>query len=168
MPLPGFALFSYEARKVQKLHVPPKCMVWEGKYRAIRAKLHDDRSICSENRELFERFFDFLEYKLKRRNGLSRLDRGCCRPLIAYPEKIRRGPQCDQTHYGATEIGVGCAAQLGHTCSRTCSGGWHARVRWRACSAGGAEVHNGAPGLWRIRAFTPPSMAANGSSHATS
>ena len=57
----------------------------------VRAKetLLSDASICKPNREVFGEFFGFEEYKLKRKNGLARLDDACYRTLYTYVIRLR-------------------------------------------------------------------------------
>ena len=54
------------------------------KYLDRKARLLSDESICEANRNLFRRFFDYEEHKLKRSNGISQLDAGCIRTLDTY------------------------------------------------------------------------------------
>ena len=48
-----------------------------------------DPTICKENRALFEKFFAFEEYKLKRINGLPSLDEPCYKTLGDYCLRLR-------------------------------------------------------------------------------
>jgi len=48
-----------------------------------------DQTICRENRKLFEEFFAFEEYKLKRVNGLSSLDEPSYKTLGDYCLRLR-------------------------------------------------------------------------------
>ncbi len=64
-------------------------MDWEASYRNAKERLLADASVSAANRKLFVRFFELEEYKLKRRNGLSKLDRGCYRTLLAYVTRFR-------------------------------------------------------------------------------
>ena len=45
--------------------------------------LHDEE-ICKENRMLFKKFFEYEEYKLKRKNGLAELDEPSFKTLNCY------------------------------------------------------------------------------------
>jgi len=54
-----------------------------------KALLLGDTSICKPNRDLFKKFFDYQERKLKRLNGLSSLDEGCYRTLFSYVLKFK-------------------------------------------------------------------------------
>lgn len=47
------------------------------RYENAKRILLDDGKICKANRDVFVEFFRFEEYKLKRKNGLARLDDGC-------------------------------------------------------------------------------------------
>lgn len=58
-------------------------------YADLKKKLLSDNSICSENRRLFNEFFEFEERKLKRQNGLSSLDDGCYKTLCYYVLRFR-------------------------------------------------------------------------------
>lgn len=49
-----------------------------------------DESICKANRELFREFFEFEEWKLKRQNGLAKLDDPCYKTLSGYVYKLRK------------------------------------------------------------------------------
>jgi len=53
-------------------------------YHNRKEKLLSDSKICKPNRELFKKFFEEMEYKLKRRNRLSELDEGCYKTLCGY------------------------------------------------------------------------------------
>ncbi len=59
------------------------------RYINARKKLAVDESICLENRKLFEEFFEWQEYKLKRLNGLSSLDQPTYRTLCGYIRRFR-------------------------------------------------------------------------------
>lgn len=59
-------------------------MGWKEQYERRKAALLVDAAICAANREVFREFFEFEEYKLKRTNGLPRLDDGCYRTLYGY------------------------------------------------------------------------------------
>ena len=51
--------------------------------------LLNDRSICLANRKLFREFFDFEEYKLRRKNNLAKLDEACYKTLCGYITRLR-------------------------------------------------------------------------------
>ena len=59
------------------------------KYFKCRDALLSDVAICEENRRLFRQFFEFEEYKLKRKNRLTTLDAGCIKTLTAYVFRFR-------------------------------------------------------------------------------
>ncbi len=54
-----------------------------------KEKLLADEEICAANRRLFERFFEFQEYKLKRINGLQALDDPTYKTLCVYVSRLR-------------------------------------------------------------------------------
>jgi hypothetical protein len=58
-------------------------------YEKQKEKLLNDKSICKENKQLFKKFFEHEEYKLKRSNGLSKLDEGTYKTLYGYISKFR-------------------------------------------------------------------------------
>ena len=64
-------------------------MGWQQQYAHGKARLLGDKSICNENRELFQEFFTFEERKLKRQNGLRELDVGCYKTLYGYLHRLR-------------------------------------------------------------------------------
>jgi len=47
-----------------------------------------NKSICKENRELFKKFFEWEETKLKRSNNLSQLGKGTYKTLDYYITKF--------------------------------------------------------------------------------
>ena len=49
----------------------------------------EENSTCKENKELFKRFFEFEEYKLKRSNGLNKTDEASYKTLNGYVNKLR-------------------------------------------------------------------------------
>lgn len=59
------------------------------RYEKNKALLLKDASICKQNRDLFNQFFEYQERKLKRVNGLSELDEGCYRTLFTYIQRFR-------------------------------------------------------------------------------
>ena len=64
-------------------------MEWRKHYESVKARLLGDESICEENRKLFERYFEFQEYKLKRMNRLAELDDGSYKTLLFYASRFR-------------------------------------------------------------------------------
>jgi len=64
-------------------------MGFEPRYYTAKGRLLADETICTANREVFRTFFEFEEYKLKRKNGLPMLDEGCYRTLYGYIQKLR-------------------------------------------------------------------------------
>ena len=82
----------------------PRIMDIRNRYEKARVKLLCDQEICRPNRELFIKFFDYEEYKLKRMNNLNDLDSGCFKTLLAYIQRFRNlnkwlqnKPWCDLT-----------------------------------------------------------------------
>lgn len=63
---------------------------WETRYAKAKKRLFDDPTICKENKTLFDNFFKFEEYKLKRSNNLRALDSNCFKTLYGYIVKLRR------------------------------------------------------------------------------
>ena len=61
------------------------------KRRYLNAKkvLLEDKNICKGNLSLFNEFFEYQEYKLKRLRGLRTLDEGNYRTLYGYIQKFR-------------------------------------------------------------------------------
>ncbi len=59
------------------------------RYERAKKDLLTDSKICRANRDLFKRFFEFEEYKLKRKNGLPALDASCYKTLLAYTSRLR-------------------------------------------------------------------------------
>ncbi len=53
-------------------------------YEKRKAELLKDNSICKANRDLFKEFFEFEEHKLKRVNGLSKIDEASYKTLYGY------------------------------------------------------------------------------------
>ena len=53
-------------------------------YEKAKAMLLSDRNICEKNRNLWEKFFEWEERKLKRTNNLSRLDDATYKTLSRY------------------------------------------------------------------------------------
>ena len=58
-------------------------------YEKAKAGFLSDRNTCKQNRNLWERFFEWEERKLKRTNNLSRLDDATYKTLSQYVGKIR-------------------------------------------------------------------------------
>ena len=61
----------------------------EEKYRQRLKTFLEDKSICKENKQLYEDFFEHQEYKLKRINDLPELDTGCLITLNGYIARIK-------------------------------------------------------------------------------
>ncbi len=59
------------------------------RYQAAKARLLADSGVCPENRQLFRRFLEFEEYKLKRLNGLAELDDSSYKTVLAYVSRLR-------------------------------------------------------------------------------
>ena len=64
-------------------------MTWKIRYENAKEKLLLDSSICQENLDLFKKFFDYEEYKLKRQNSLEFLDEPCYKTLLKYIYQFR-------------------------------------------------------------------------------
>jgi hypothetical protein len=58
-------------------------------YNRNKTKLLNDESICKPNRELFKKFFEEEEYKLKRKRKLEKLNDKVCKTLLGYVQKLR-------------------------------------------------------------------------------
>ncbi len=58
-------------------------------YENLKKSILKDTSIIKYNRDLFKKFFEWEEKKLKRINGLARLDDSCFKTLKDYPNKFR-------------------------------------------------------------------------------
>ena len=63
-------------------------MTWKSRYRRRRVMLRTDAKICQQNRRIFGRFLKWEERKLKRSNGLRRLDEPCFKTLYAYTVRL--------------------------------------------------------------------------------
>ncbi len=63
-------------------------MGWN-RYVTAKAKLLNDETICSENRDIFRQFLDHREYKLKRINGLAKLDANSIKTVYSYVTRLR-------------------------------------------------------------------------------
>lgn len=64
-------------------------MTFQGRYERNKQILLNDKTICKENRELWKDFFDFEEVKLKRINGLQKLDERAYKTLVNYVVRFR-------------------------------------------------------------------------------
>lgn len=64
-------------------------MKFEEMYFNNKERLLNDKSICTENRKLFKKFFAELEYKLKRINGFDKLDESSYKTLCSYFHRFR-------------------------------------------------------------------------------
>lgn len=58
-------------------------------YENNKQQLLNDENICKENKDLFKKYFEWQEYKLKRQNSLNKLDEGCLKTLQGYVGKLR-------------------------------------------------------------------------------
>lgn len=58
-------------------------------YEKKKKELLEDTSICKENRELFKKFFEYEERKLKRINGLRAVDNNSYKTLFTYLARLR-------------------------------------------------------------------------------
>lgn len=61
----------------------------EQAYAKRKAKLLNDPAVAPANRELFAKFLEYEEYKLKRTNGVAALDEHSFRTLAAYIARLR-------------------------------------------------------------------------------
>jgi len=64
-------------------------MTYKNQYVNYLKKFLKDVSICKENKDLFKKFFDYEEYKLKRINNLANLDENNYKTLYTYLIKFR-------------------------------------------------------------------------------
>lgn len=64
-------------------------MSFQKEYNNYKEKILNDQLICKENRDLFKKFFNYEEYKLKRTNGLDKLDESCFNTLYNYVKKLK-------------------------------------------------------------------------------
>lgn len=64
-------------------------MAFKERYERAKCRLLRDNSIVRYNRELFRRFFLWEEEKLKRQNGLSKLDEPSYKTLCGYINRLR-------------------------------------------------------------------------------
>lgn len=58
-------------------------------YQRLKTALLKDCSICKPNRDLFKKFFEWEQEKLKRMNNLSKLDEANYKTLKDYPNRFR-------------------------------------------------------------------------------
>ena len=63
-------------------------MGFKERYEEYKKRLTTDEAICKENRDLFKKFFEYEEYKLKRTNNLSELDDATYNTLCGYLQKL--------------------------------------------------------------------------------
>lgn len=61
----------------------------EAAYYRRKEEIGNDKSICKDNRDLFLKFLDQHEVRLKRKNGLRALDEGTYSTLYDYTVKLR-------------------------------------------------------------------------------
>lgn len=61
---------------------------YKERYERRKKEMLNDKNICKENRELFKKFFEWEETKLKRSNNLPLLDSGCYKTLDYYITKF--------------------------------------------------------------------------------
>ncbi len=66
-----------------------KSMTIKSCYEVAKKKLLTEPGICEPNRALFTRFFEYLEYKLKRLNRLAELDEASYKTLSYYIYRLR-------------------------------------------------------------------------------
>ena len=59
-------------------------------YERAKIKLLTDETICPENINIFRKFFEYEEYKLKRMNDLRELDESCYKTLYFYIIRLRK------------------------------------------------------------------------------
>lgn len=64
-------------------------MTHKNQYLNAKEKLLKDPEICEANRRIFERFFEYQEYKLKRMNRLIALDESTYKTLCYYVYRLR-------------------------------------------------------------------------------
>lgn len=62
---------------------------WKSNYKSYKKALLTDKDICTKNRKLFKDFFTFEERKLKRSNGLPKLDEATYHTLHGYVMRLR-------------------------------------------------------------------------------
>ena len=71
------------------MRLPCTHMTNQQRYERLKKSILADKSICTQNRELFRKFFEYEEYKLRRINGLIRLDESCFKTLLDYCSRLR-------------------------------------------------------------------------------
>jgi hypothetical protein len=64
-------------------------MDYEERYNREKNDLLTNKKICKENRDLFKKFFEWEETKLKRTNNLPKLDEHCYKTLLGYIARFR-------------------------------------------------------------------------------
>jgi len=64
-------------------------MALRERYAETKRRLLADATICIENRELFEKFLAYEEYKLRRVNGLAVLDDNSLKTVLDYVSRLR-------------------------------------------------------------------------------
>ncbi|MCK5624227.1 site-specific integrase [Candidatus Pacearchaeota archaeon] len=64
-------------------------MSFEDRYKKTKKALLEDNSIIKYNRDLFNKFFAWEEEKLKRQNGLPKIDESSYKTLYGYINKFR-------------------------------------------------------------------------------
>ena len=63
-------------------------MAFQEQYLRSKERFLNDKLICEKNRKLFKEFFEYEEYKLKRMNGLDKLDEATYNTLGGYVQKL--------------------------------------------------------------------------------
>ncbi len=64
-------------------------MTFKNQYEVAKKKLLTEPGICKQNQVIFARFFEYLEYKLKRLNRLAELDEASHKTLSFYISRLR-------------------------------------------------------------------------------
>ncbi len=64
-------------------------MNYKEAYERNKEKLINDKFVCKENRDLFKKFFEWEETKLKRTNGIPSLDEACYKTLCTYITRFK-------------------------------------------------------------------------------
>ncbi len=64
-------------------------MIWKQRYFTAKEKLLTDPEICAENRQVFEEFLKYEEYKLKRINRMPALDEQSYKTVYWYLTRLR-------------------------------------------------------------------------------
>src|SRR3989338_9074125 len=57
-------------------------------YEGAKERLLTSENVCLDNRRLFKKFFEFQEYKLKRKNNISVIDNSSYKTLLAYISRL--------------------------------------------------------------------------------